>query len=302
MIFNVLRHLMNLEYVKDLNRLNAIINGKNVLSEYFERLKSTSQLSQTYIYILLGFSNLKKGYDKANAKFRNIPPNFAMKMLSPYDYNPWFVPTGSSFLKKLCCNNTENPKIHDPFLLSRITGKKGLDRNNAFSSRFIKEASKKRFVLAVDLKVIRNELKEHDLSLDELSTSKQTSEKHSAHSTNDSTLDDDPQDFYVKFANFDTRPQNVTLLSQCKKLIESVFYPILSANAKPMYKNQSPTLEQNLTISSYKKAFSSFNFTELLYSPIEQAQRGDKTRGCEFLYKNNNHARFGSAINSMIDD
>ncbi|OMH80463.1 hypothetical protein AX774_g6101 [Zancudomyces culisetae] len=152
----------------------------------------------------------------------------------------------------------------------------------------------------IDLKSIIKELKNHNLPFEGLSgIDKQSFEKHNTHTISDFTLDGDPKDFYVKFVNFDERPQNTALLNQCKKLIERVFYPILDASTKYMDKNMSPIFDQNLTISSYKEAFSSFNFTELLYNPIEKAQSRDTTRGCELINKSNTHASFSSVVNSM---
>ncbi|OMH84141.1 hypothetical protein AX774_g2342 [Zancudomyces culisetae] len=254
-----------------------------------------------FIYLAFCLSGLKKSYDKANAKFRSIPPGFGMKMLSPYDYNPWLVPNGTVHLKKACCHNSHNSKVHDPFLLSRLAAKNNLDQNIGFLSSFVNEAGKKRFIMSIDLKPIVQESVGHNLSFNELKIFKQSSAKQSSHTTNVPTLDDDPKDFYVKVVDFSERSQNITVLYKCKKMIERVFYPILSTNAKYMYKSQSPTFDQHFVISGYREAFSSFNFTELLYNPIEQAQRGDATRGCEFINKNNTQLDFNLAINSMND-
>ncbi|OMH80645.1 hypothetical protein AX774_g5927 [Zancudomyces culisetae] len=153
--------------------------------------------------------------------------------------------------------------------------------------------------MAIDLKPVVKESDELHLSLEGLSLSKQLSEKQISHTINNPTLDDDPKDFYVKDVDFDAHLQNITLLNQCKKMIERVFYPILNTGAKYMDKTQSSTFDQNLIISSYKEAFSGFNFTELLYNPIEQAQRNDAARGCELINKGNTHANFSSAVDSM---
>ncbi|OMH84312.1 hypothetical protein AX774_g2170 [Zancudomyces culisetae] len=221
-----------------------------------------------------------------------------MKMLSPHDYNPWLIPNGSSYLKNACCHVPSNPKVHDPFLLSRIAAKKGLGTNQEPTSISANKTSKKRLIMAVDLKPIARESDELHLPLEGLSISTQPSEKYSAHNINYPTLDDDPKDFYVKVVDSGAHPQNIMLLKQCKQMVERAFYPILSTNATDMGKNQHPIFDQSLGFSNYREAFSSFNFTELLYNPTKQAQRNDATRGCESINKNHTYSSFDSVVDS----
>ncbi|OMH86122.1 hypothetical protein AX774_g308 [Zancudomyces culisetae] len=221
-------------------------------------------------------------------------------MLSSYDYNPWMVPNGSSYQKRACCHGTLNPKVHDPFLLSRIAAKENLNRDNTFSSTLASEAVDKRMIMTIDLKPTIKESEKLRLSLKSLSISDQSSEKHISHTTNDPTLDDDPKDFYVKVVDFNACPQNITLLNQCKKMLERTFYTILSEDIKEIYKNKTSTPNQHLFSFENKDSSLNLDFTKLLYDPISQGKRYGSNNGYD-LSGNNAQAGFNLTVNSMSD-
>ncbi|OMH81836.1 hypothetical protein AX774_g4703 [Zancudomyces culisetae] len=222
-------------------------------------------------------------------------------MLSSYDYNPWLIPNGSNYYKRECCFNTLSSKIHEPFLLSRIFAKESLSKNSEFLLPLDNESGGKQIIMAIDLKPVIKEAEKLNLILEDLGISKKQPQNHETHINNNPSLDDDPRNFFVKVVNRYTSLQNTALLEQCKKMLERVYHSILSANYKEMCKTQSPKFDQNFPISKHKDYVSGFDFTELLYNPIEQAQRCDTTSGCEFINKDNTHVGFNAAVSSMGD-